>query len=254
MSSFVDPLFRRFSSLLVKRTSLSVKERRAGMWRGLGLGDKNGGPTQMALRLKQSLESLHRFCPDDIFSRYYSWWLAEGFDTGPTAGGVFELVQAGLPRDEATRQIHEETEGGSAGCNPAHRASPLAMMDFLPLNNLSELARQEARLTHLHPDAGEASAAVVLLCRYLIEGMAWTEALQCVAAQVQGSARLALLDPNVCPLDRSGHAPEVLRAAIAFVSASRNFTSALQASMDFAGPSNYCPVLVGAIAGARWGG
>ncbi len=23
--------------------------------------------------------------------------------------------------------------------------------------------------------------------------------------------------------------------------------------MDFAGPANYCPVLVGAIAGARWG-
>jgi hypothetical protein len=52
--------------------------------------------------------------------------------------------------------------------------------------------------------------------------MAWTEALQCVAVQVQGPARLALLDPNVSPLDRGGHAPEVLRAAIAFVSASLN--------------------------------
>jgi ADP-ribosylglycohydrolase len=160
MIRFMDNLFRRYLSILGQRRSLSVDDRRAGMWWGLRLGDKNGGPTQMALRLKQSLESLHRFCPDDIFSRYYSWWLAEGFDTGPTAGGVFELVQAGLSRDEATRQIHEETEGGTAGCNPAHRASPLAMMDFLPLNNLSELARQEARLTHLHPDASEASAAI----------------------------------------------------------------------------------------------
>jgi ADP-ribosylglycohydrolase len=93
----------------------------------------------------------------------------------------------------------------------------------------------------------------VLLCRYLIEGTAWTEALQCVAEQVKGPARFALLDTNVRPLDRGGYAPEVLRAAIAFVTASRDFPSALQASMDFAGPSNYSPVLVGAIAGARWG-
>jgi hypothetical protein len=96
MIRFMDLLFRRFSFLLGKRVSLSVKERRAVMWRGLGLGDKNVGPTQMALRLKQSLESLQRFCPDDIFSRYHFWWLADGFDTGPTAGCGFELVQHGL--------------------------------------------------------------------------------------------------------------------------------------------------------------
>lgn len=253
MNGFMASQFRRFLSFLGQRRSLSVEDRRAGLWRGLCLGDKNGGPTQMALRLKLSLESLGRFCLDDIFARYHSWWLAEGFDTGPTAAGVFELVQHGCPREEAARQIHEESGGTSAGCNPAHRASPLAMMDFLSLNDLGDLAREEARLTHLHPDAGETSAAVVLLCRHLIDGTAWTEALQSVATQVRGPTRQALLDPNARPLERGGHAPEVLRTAISFLSANRHFASALQASLDFAGPANYSPVLVGAIAGARWG-
>jgi hypothetical protein len=27
----------------------------------------------------------------------------------------------------------------------------------------------------------------------------------------------------------------------------------LQKSIEFAGPANYCPVLVGSLAGARWG-
>ncbi len=129
----------------------------------------------MALRLKQSLESLGKFCPDEVFARYLQWWRTEGFDTGPTAAGVFALIEAGLDRETAVRHIHEESGGTTAGCNPAHRAAPLAMMDFLPLAQLGDLARQEARLTHLHPDAGETSAAVVLLARHLINGLPWPD-------------------------------------------------------------------------------
>lgn len=232
---------------------MTAEERRAGLWRGLGQGDRNGGPTQMALRLKQSLESLRGFCPDDVFARYLAWWATEGFDTGPTAAGVFALVQAGVDRETAVRQIHEESGGATAGCNPAHRAAPLAMMAFLPLSELGDLARQEARLTHLHPDAGETSAAVVLLARHLIDGLPWTEALPATAAQVHGPAREALLTPKARPLDPGGHAPEVLRAAVHFVGQHPDFPSALQASLTFAGPANYCPVLVGTLAGARWG-
>jgi ADP-ribosylglycohydrolase len=54
-------------------------------------------------------------------------------------------------------------------------------------------------------------------------------------------------------LHNGGFAPEVLRAALFFVSTHAGFGSALEAAIAFAGPANYCPVLVGAIAGARWG-
>jgi ADP-ribosylglycohydrolase len=51
----------------------------------------------------------------------------------------------------------------------------------------------------------------------------------------------------------SGFAPEVLRAALYFVDTSKTFPDALHRAIAFAGSANYCPVLVGAIAGARWG-
>ena len=38
-----------------------------------------------------------------------------------------------------------------------------------------------------------------------------------------------------------------------FVTEGADFPSALDASLRFAGPANYCPVLVGVLAGARWG-
>jgi hypothetical protein len=38
-----------------------------------------------------------------------------------------------------------------------------------------------------------------------------------------------------------------------FVGAADGFAAALEPSRRFADPTNYCPVLVGALAGVRWG-
>jgi len=45
----------------------------------------------------------------------------------------------------------------------------------------------------------------------------------------------------------------VLRAALYFAGTSACFAEALERSLTFAVSANYCPVLVGAIGGARWG-
>ena len=45
----------------------------------------------------------------------------------------------------------------------------------------------------------------------------------------------------------------MLRAAVHFVAGAGTFEGALAEALAFAGPANYCPVLVGAMAGARWG-
>ena len=41
--------------------------------------------------------------------------------------------------------------------------------------------------------------------------------------------------------------------ALYFLDRSQSFAEALERSLEFAGPANYCPVLVGAMGGARWG-
>jgi ADP-ribosylglycohydrolase len=152
-------------------------------------------------------------------------------------------VAAGVPVHEATAQVHREFGGMTAGCNPAHRSPPLAMLAATADDDLAGCAMAEARLTHHDPLAGEVGAAANVLCRALVRGDGWDVALRQVS-------EFAAPDR---PGSNGGFAPDVLRAALHFVGSSACFTEAMERSLAFAGPSNYCPVLVGAVAGARWG-
>lgn len=225
----------------------------AGVLLGLGAGDRNGGPIELAVRLAESLAERGVFDRDDVFQRYLAWHAEGAFDTGPVTGRVLELAAEGLSADAAARQVDRELAGRTAGCNPAHRVAPLAMAAFLPDSKLASLATVEASLTHRHPLAGDAAAAVAVLCRALIRGLPWPEALA-RAAEGRLPQTAAALDPEArSPLSTGGFAPETLRAAVHFIDHARGLEEAIGASLRFAGPANYCPVLVGALGGARWG-
>jgi ADP-ribosylglycohydrolase len=196
----------------------------------------------MAVRVAESLTLCGGFDLADILNRYVQWWREGAFDTGPVSGRVLELIAAGMPYPEATAQVHRESSGRTAGCNPAHRSSPLSMLGALADEDLSACAMAEARLTHQDALAGEVAAAVTRLCRVQIRGTPWHSA-------VRETGNFAKARPD----NNGGYAPDVLRAALFFVGTSACFTEALERSLTFAGPDNYCPVLVGAIAGARWG-
>ncbi len=211
---------------------------------GLAAGDMNGGPTAMARLLAQS----DPFDVDAIGRRYLAWWCEDGFDTGPVCAAVFDLVQSGLSFPEASLKVHNELSGMTAGCNPAHRISPLAE-SRLPDSELAQAAMDEAALTHHHPLAGDVSAAVVLLCRYLINGLDWQDALRRVEVGRMAETVTALRTRRRSSINNDGYAPDVLAAAVYFIGSSRGLKEALSRSIEFAGPANYCPVLVGAIGG-----
>jgi ADP-ribosylglycohydrolase len=190
--------------------------------------------------------------------------------------------------------------------NPAHRNSPLSTFSFISDAQLAEFARSEARLTHAvlarslcecesngtiqHELSQQGAAFVNVLCRHLIVGKSWSEALELTkyhTALTQHTPRCSYcgrnLDwdeefANVFPspqthidqLDAGGYTPQTIRvrtsnssacarlylimqAALYFIDRNDSFSNALNASLQFAGSANYCPVLVGAIAGARWG-
>lgn len=214
-----------------------------GVLIGLAAGDRNGGPIRMAVRLAESLLDLGGFDPADVLDRYLRWWREGAFDTGPVSERALKLQAAGMPTQEATSQVHREFGGKTAGCNPAHRSPSLAMLTSLVDEDLAGCAMAEVRLTHYDPLAGEVAAAVNKLCRSLIRGAVWDVALR------HGGefARQEATGKN------GGFAPDVLRAALHFVGTSVSFPAALERSLAFAGAANYCPVLVGAIGGARWG-
>ncbi len=221
----------------------TVEDRCGGVLIGLAAGDRIGGPILLALRLAESLVETGRFDPADVLGRYSAWWREGAFDTGPVSARALALVAAGMPVEDATAQVHREFGGMTAGCNPAHRSPPLAMCAAVADEDLAGCALGEARLTHHDPLAGKVAAAANRLCRALVRGDGWDVALRHVRefAGQEG------------PGNNGGYAPDVLRAALHFVGTSARFTEALDRSLAFAGPSNYCPVLVGAVAGARWG-
>jgi ADP-ribosylglycohydrolase len=224
-------------------SEITADNRCRGVLIGLAAGDQIGGPIRMAVRLAESLLDCGGFKPMDILNRYLAWWREGAFDTGPVSGRVFALIAAGMPLTEATAQAHREFDGKTAGCNPAHRSSPLSMLASIADKELAAYAIVEAGLTHYDLVAGEVAAVVNKLCRALIRGAAWDVALpQCRKFTDQAG-----------PGNNGGFAPDVLRAAVYFVGTSGSFAETLEKSLVFAGPANYCPVLVGAIAGARWG-
>ena len=231
----------------------SVKDRVQGILLGLAAGDRNGGPIQMALRLAESLIHHGKIDLEDIGTRYLDWWHEDAFDTGPTAARVFTLVNSGLSFHAAARQAHVEMGEQTAGCNPAHRSAPLAMLPNLNAEQLVNYAVKEASLTHHDPLSGDVAAAVIVICHQLVRESTWEKAIESARAGKLPETRAAMTNPKLSALNRDGFAPDVLAAAVYFVESNTAFDAALDASLQFAGPANYCPVLVGSIGGARWG-
>jgi ADP-ribosylglycohydrolase len=130
---------------------------------------------------------------------------------------------------------------------------PLAMFLKIKDDELASSAIAEARLTHFHPLAGDVSAAVVRLCRALIRGQEWSEALHFASIQRLPETCEALNPRIRFDSEPNGFAPNVLAAAIRFVDQARNFRTALSNSISVDPGTNYVPVLVGSIGGARWG-
>lgn len=210
---------------------------------GIRAGDDNGGPTRTSELLADSFTQQNGFDPQDISNRYLNWWKSDAFDTGPVFALVFSRVTEGMRQDQAVREADRMLGSETAGCNPAHRISPLAAFRFIETNDIPVIARTEARLTHWHSSAGDAASIVALLCRFMIEGNEWA-ASKSLAEE---------LDPKgwrtVCSgkISHGGYAPDVVRTAISFLDEKQP----LERAKAFAGPANYSPVLVGVFSAVR---
>ena len=98
---------------------------------------------------------------------------------------------------------------------------------------------REAKLTHFDPSAGRASAASLLICQYLLQGIS----LENSAHKIKERFGKVFLLGSEEPED-GGYAPRVIEASWYFLCRTKTFEEALNASLRFAGGANYCPVLV----------
>ena len=212
---------------------------------GMRLGDKNGGPTELAKILSKSLIASNGFNKEDLISRYLEWWKTDAFDTGPTFANVFQKVSNGIAIRKAVEEVNANLNGITAGCGPAHRIAPLAAFKKIPSKYLVDFAREEALITHQHPDAGNCSAVMALLCRYLLEGYTWDDSKKLIYENKQ--IKSTWIDIQNASFNKGGYVLDVMYTAIQFL----DMDDSLENSLAFAGPENYCPVIVGIIENVR---
>ena len=209
--------------------------------KGIKKGDQIGGPTELAKILTDSITTNKRFDEQDLRQRYLNWWKSDAFDTGPTYASVFYKIDKGMDPKLAVKKVHEEFKFNTAGCGPAHRAIPLAGMLTIPTDMLITLARQEAKITHFDDDAGNGSAIVIMLCRYLLEGKSYYDAenLVCNHNDLKNSwtkLQNAELKPD-------GYIYNVIYSALHFIKENKS----LEDSIKFSGKANYSSIIASVV-------
>ena len=150
-------------------------------------------------------------------------------------------MSKGIPIEEASKEVDKQLNGATAGCGPAHRIAPIAGYKNIPTDRLVSIAREEAAITHYHPEAGNCSAIMALLCRYLIEGNSWYETKAIVSQNEDVKPTWNKIEN--ANLNNGGYVFDVMNSAIYFL----DRENSLENSLSFAGPANYCPVIVGII-------
>jgi ADP-ribosylglycohydrolase len=175
----------------------------------------------MAVRLAESLRDQGKFDRDDVVRRYTNWHMGPphdtgacchartaqehlkihprrllcgaetAYDTGLTFATVFRALKSGKSVEEATQLVAH-----SAGCNAAHRCPPLAMAAFIADDDLVQTTMSETKITHVHQLAVESAVASSRICRELIQGSTWDNAISKVCL------RHSFATMNVCVYSR----------------------------------------------------
>jgi len=158
-----------------------IKDRVKGAIWGLAAGDRNGGPIRMALRMAESLITQKKFDRDHIIQTYSNWYKGppydteRAFDTGTTFCDVFSQYHRGISIDVAVQDVLNKTQ--NAGINATHRSTPISCCGFFSDDELLDISKQECTITHAHPFSIEVAATFTVLCRKLILGHTWDEAI-----------------------------------------------------------------------------
>ena len=208
---------------------------------GIKMGDQIGGPYNLAKIFSNSLKINNNFNENDLRKKYLNWWKEGAFDTGPTYASVFNKIEKGMDPKVAVKKVHEEFGFSTAGCGPAHRATPLAGMFNIPTDQLIILARKEAKITHYDIDAGNGSAIVIMLCRYLLEGKSFYDAENLVSNDKDLKDSWLKLQKAELKLD--GYIYNVIFSALHFIKENKTLADAIK----FSGKANYCSIIFSVI-------
>jgi hypothetical protein len=116
---------------------------------------------------------------------------------------------------------------------------------FLSGSALDTALYQESKCTHGSEISAQVSIMAGRICSYLLQGSKLRDAIEDAYVGIDPAIKVHPKEISRC--SRGGYAPDVLCAALSFLSVYDSFSVALEESLRFAGAANYCPVLVGSI-------
>ena len=92
------------------------------------------------------------------------------------------------------------------------------------------MARDEAKITHYHEDAGNGSAIVVMLCRHLLEGKSFEEAKELISTN--NELKQSWMKVQNAELKPDGYIFNVIHSALYFIKENKSLEDTFKITLD----------------------
>lgn len=226
--------------------------------------------THMTIGLAQSLLDRHGFDGAHTaanFARNYFHEPWRGYGAGPPQ--IFELMQHGVPWDLAARSLYGGA--GSFGNGASMRVAPAALFAYEDLEQVADLARQSAAVTHSHADGIDdavlqATAIALLVGEATEESLDRSGLLRRLAPQLHsGRFRTIIEELDTMPAGlpaadaarRLGNGIEAHRsvplALYSFLENPKSFPACVLYAVSGGGDTDTIASMAGALSGAYLG-
>lgn len=249
--------------LLAKRTAPASLQNEHSFWRYTDDTHMTLGVAE-SLLAKQSFDGAHMA---ETFARNYEEEPWRGYGAGPPQ--VFNLLRKGVPWNQASRMLF--AGAGSYGNGAAMRVTPIALVYYQSADEMIEVARQSARITHTHEMGVEGAVlqavAIALLLGQAsgarISGTVFAERLAARVSAPLYVQQLKLVQellPDAAPTDvvsKLGNGIEAFQAVpaaiYAFLRHPLSFSEAVCYAISLGGDTDTIASMTGALSGAYLG-
>jgi len=225
-----------------------------GGWLHLAAGEVTDD-TQMALCIARSLVEKQRFDADDIAANFVEWYRSDPKDIGNTTRHALELLDAGVPWQEAGARTHEAMRPRDASNGSIMRCAPIALAAWRDAEMNARHSADSSRITHANPLCVDACVALNAAVAALLHGESDPLAAADRAAELN-EVRAAIdaaaaATPDMLPA--GGYVLDTLSAALWAVTAHDTPEDAIVAAVNLGNDADTTGAVAGALAGARWG-
>ncbi len=213
--------------------------------------------TQMALLIAESLLQRKGFLVTDLAQRFQAW-ARTAKDVGIQTRAVVNMAGYGHDPEGCSSQYHAAHPDSSAGNGALMRCAPVALFCLDSLDQLVEVSRASARVTHHDPKA-QSSCAIL---------NTWIQAAICRGVRDGRAEAISLLDETERPawhrlaqieaykegdIKSSGYTVHTLEAAAWSFLTTESYEEAVIRAANLGDDTDTVAAVCGAIAGAYYG-